>query len=264
MDSTHSEKGDLVLARAALREQDYQAAADWFRRHLQRSPDDLEAELELGIAALLGGDERRFHAVYDDAASRLSSSAPAPGRIARLWELYQRLAAKVCRAAAVATMAALPLGTVACNTEEAVEPEAQSAEADLADPPEASPVETTPTPAVGPLLPPGTAPEGGPNPEQATNDGDAPAPAVADVDAAAAAVTSPPTPQPPTPQPGQINPPPRPPPRPAYAVVRPNPDTDARVRYRVARPRYMVPRPRYMVSPPQQPGPKPSGEKDRG
>ncbi|MFB3891689.1 MAG: hypothetical protein ACE15C_06670 [Phycisphaerae bacterium] len=94
--------GELRLAAEDLmRQRRFGDAIEAFRMHLERHGRDLKALLELGICHLLNGSEQAFREIHERAGRMLARARKVPADVARLWEQYGALAAKVAATALV-------------------------------------------------------------------------------------------------------------------------------------------------------------------
>lgn len=110
---THN-NSTLNAARAAMKRYDFPDAIALLDAHLAAHPDDLEAELERGLAYLMAGDEARFTEVHDHLSPRMRAWPPRGGRLQRLWETYRGVIRKLARAAAIVALTTLPLALSGC------------------------------------------------------------------------------------------------------------------------------------------------------
>ncbi len=88
----------------ALAGQDYGRAIPLLEERAAARPADLEAQLELGLAHMLAGDEAQFAAIHQRVAAKLSATRPPKGRLARLWELSLSYFKRLLQAAAVVAL----------------------------------------------------------------------------------------------------------------------------------------------------------------
>jgi len=104
----------LTAARAALKRHDFAEAIALLDAYLAAHPDDLEAELERGLAFLMAGDEARFCAVHNQLSPRMRAWPPLGGRLRRLWDTYRGVARRIARAAAIVALTTMPLALSGC------------------------------------------------------------------------------------------------------------------------------------------------------
>ncbi|MBW2453899.1 MAG: tetratricopeptide repeat protein [Deltaproteobacteria bacterium] len=111
------EQPDLTArAEALMQEQRFAEAIEAFDTHLERTPADPRALLQLGICHLLDRSEEIFLDIYQRAARLLGALEQVPAELARLWRLYRSLVAKVTATALVTST----VGLTACDKTDAL------------------------------------------------------------------------------------------------------------------------------------------------
>ncbi len=160
----------LKAARAALERYDFSEAIALLDAHLATHPDDLEAELERGLAYLMAGDETRFAAVHDRVEPRLRAWPPRGGRLHRLWETYRGVMRKFAKAAAIVAVATMPLALSGCpkdaeTTPPDRHPPARSVDAGARPAPDAAPTAPDAAPTAADAGPDATAVRPRPQPD---------------------------------------------------------------------------------------------------
>ena len=131
------------IARVALKRHDYPAAIRCLKLHLLAHPDDVEAEIELGLAHYLNGDEAAVLEVHDRVADVMTDGAAHTGHLARLWETYRGVVRRLAKAAAILAVATVPLGAAGCPKDDGggttPEPPPRRGVVDAAGVPDAAP-----------------------------------------------------------------------------------------------------------------------------
>jgi hypothetical protein len=93
----------------ALKALEVELAIKSLKKHLESCPQDIEAELELGIAYLLNGDEDRFMTIHQSIAPEVENHNLNEGRLGSIWALSLKMFARVAQAAAIVTLVTMPL-----------------------------------------------------------------------------------------------------------------------------------------------------------
>ena len=98
----------LVLAERQMQERRLEDAIRSFRLYLRGNPNDLRALLQVGICHLLNRSEGEFLKVHQKVRTVAARIRRLPDAIARMWDVYGSLAAKVVAATVVIGALALP------------------------------------------------------------------------------------------------------------------------------------------------------------
>ena len=133
-------------ARRFLHEGKFAEVIDCLLAHLASSPDDTEAQMELGLVELLAGHREMFAARVDSLRSRFSAEPPATPRQQSLWDQCRRVREAMASAAALLTAAGLSATAAGCVNKAPPDPgPSVTVEAPATPPP--------PEPTAAPALP---------------------------------------------------------------------------------------------------------------
>jgi hypothetical protein len=132
-------------ARRFLREGSFAEAIACLRTHIASFPDDVEAQMELGLVELLAGHRERFAARVDGLQPRFSIHPPATPRQQSLWDQCRRVREAMTSAAALLTAAGLSATAAGCVTKAPPDPGPSVTVEAPATPPQPEPTAVRPT-----------------------------------------------------------------------------------------------------------------------
>jgi hypothetical protein len=101
-------------ARRFVHEGNFAEAIGCLLAHLASSPDDAEAEMELGLVELVSGRREQFAARVDSLRPRFSKKPPVTPRQQSLWDQCRRMREAMSSAAALLTAAGLSATVAGC------------------------------------------------------------------------------------------------------------------------------------------------------
>ena len=150
----------LAAARASLRRQDFATARQQYQLYLEANREDLEATMELGLAELFDDDDRAFEKTLRTVEREVQAreGQGLTERIRELWCLLLETSKTMGRAAAVATIVAIPFAVGGCTAAD------EPAVVDESQPPPSTAPDVPPTPPPSPV---DAAPQAPPTPVDA-------------------------------------------------------------------------------------------------